>query len=99
MKIISNGVVRCTLLRRKIMRMSREFQRRLQKKYYAINRVTLKAMEEQIKGVYCNVCFLTLAANESAFTEHFHNYEWLADHAASKSQNADGGGVKYFMDS
>ena len=60
-------------------------------KYFARNWVTVKVEEEEIKGVYCNVC-LAFASSESAFTSGFtkysHIYERLADHEASKSHNA-----------
>ncbi len=60
-------------------------------KYFARSWVTVKVEEEQIKGVYCNVC-LAFASIESAFTSGFtkysHIYERLTDHEASKSHNA-----------
>ena len=70
----------------------RVYQRKVQeKKYVDRNWITVKLVDQEVKGVYCNIC-LAFAESSSAFTNGFtqysHIYERISDHESSETHNS-----------
>ena len=53
--------------------------------------ITIKVVDRQVMGIYCNVCLAFSDTNSSftdGFTKYSHIYERITDHEASKSHNS-----------
>lgn len=70
----------------------RVYQWKVQEKKYVDRKwITIKVIDHQVMGIYCNVC-LAFTNSSSAFTDGFtqysHIHERISDHKASKSHNS-----------